>query len=204
MSNSILLRFTSKVLMYLVPLFAVWYYLAPWYWLPLVSLADLLMQLWLPDFIMWVKLQGSTVVVATQYGLNAAGTLVTPPFEEATGFTLNPLSFGYSLPLFLALLLATPLPHKFSKLFIGTLIILSLQWLSLVSCVLKSLTFEMGAVLQQALQWSALQLDVIALSYQVGFLLLPMIAPLVVWALLSQSFLSQLAPQLNNLNTHTT
>ena len=36
----------------------------------------------------------------------------------------------------------------------------------------------------------------IALGYQVGMLLLPMIAPLVIWVGLNREFMTQLAPQL--------
>ena len=194
MSMSLLTTFALKVVGYLAPVFAVWYYLAPWHLAPVVLLADVVMQAWLSDFIMWVKLQDSTVVVATHYGLNAAGALVTPLLQEAAGFTLNPLSFGYSLPLFIALILATPLADRGFKLLMGGLILMGLQTVSLIVCILKSLTFEVDPVLQQALRWSPLQLDLIALGYQIGFLLLPMIAPLIVWAILSQPFLTQLAP----------
>ncbi|MBK8453200.1 MAG: exosortase H-associated membrane protein [Thiofilum sp.] len=200
MKTQIISHFIIKVLGYLVLTFALWYYLATWHLAPLVALAHVMMSAWLPDFIMWVKLQGTTVIVATQYGFDVAGLLVTPPSLEAAGFTLNPLSFGYGLPLFSALLLATPVSDKGLRLVVGSLILMGLQLLSLLVSILKALTFELDPALQQALQWSTWQLDMIALTYQIGFLLLPMIAPLIIWALLSQAFLIQLAPQLQGLH----
>ncbi|WP_020560364.1 exosortase H-associated membrane protein [Thiofilum flexile] len=198
MNTSLLSTFVLRVLLYLAPLFAVWYILAPWHLMPVVTLTNSIIQAGLADFIMWVKLQGSQVVVATHYGFNTQGVLVTPPpLQEAAGFTLNPLSFGYGLPLFAALILATPLTSKGTRLLMGELILLGLQVVSLVVCIIKSLTFEVDPLLQQTLQWSPLQLDLIALGYQVGFLLLPMIAPIIVWAILSQPFLNQLAPSLH-------
>lgn len=195
MKNNVLSTFVIKVMLYLIPLFAVWYYLAPIHLAPHVALTQVLFQQWLSDVIMWVKLQGFSVVVATHYGLNAAGAMVTPPVDEAAGFTLNPLSFGYGLPLLLALILATPTQDKTLKVLWGLIIISTLQWFSLIIAILKAVIFGLGSGVQQALGWSTVQLDLLAWLYQVGFLFLPMIAPLIIWALLCQDFIKALAPQ---------
>jgi hypothetical protein len=65
-----------------------------------------------------------------------------------------------------------------------------------VFSVLKTLTFNVGNtfIAQQSLSQTGV--DAIALGYQIGMLLLPMIAPLVIWVGLNRQFMTQLAPQL--------
>ena len=112
------------------------------------------------------------------------------------GFHLNPLIYSYSLPLLAALILATPSLYKAQNLLWGLLLILPTEVFSMTFSVLKTLTFDVGAAFQIQQGISPTEADLIALGYQVGTLLLPMIAPLIIWVALNRDFLTQLAPQL--------
>ena len=68
--------------------------------------------------------------------------------------------------------------------------------------VLKLLAFEVGPAFQQQQNLSQWMFDVIALGYQTGTLILPMIAPLVIWMALNRGFLLTLAPQLQRILAH--
>jgi hypothetical protein len=69
----------------------------------------------------------------------------------------------------------------------------------MVSSVLKTLTFDVGHAFQVQQGISQLGVDAIALGYQVGTLLLPMIVPLIVWVGLNRAFIVRLAPQLEQV-----
>ncbi|HPY40870.1 MAG TPA: hypothetical protein PLM98_10140, partial [Thiolinea sp.] len=73
---------------------------------------------------------------------------------------------------------------------------------SMFFSVLKLLTFDVGLAFQQQQNLSAWVLDFIALGYQTGTLILPMITPLVIWVALNRDFLMKLAPQLQRILAH--
>jgi hypothetical protein len=118
------------------------------------------------------------------------------------GFHLNPLIYTYSLPLLLALILATPAANKLNQMLWASLLWLPLACFSMFFSVLKVLAFDVGLAFQQQQALSPWMLDLIALAYQTGTLILPMIAPLVIWMALNRQFLLKLAPQLNRVLAH--
>lgn len=189
MSSKTLPLFILKVLLYLIPMFVLWYGFAPLHLAPTVAIAQHFFQWVMADVVMWVKLQSTTVIVASHYGLNAVGEMVTPPITEAAGFTLNPLSFGYGLPFLLALILASSTSDKVLKLLISFIIMSLVQCVILLVAILKAVVFGLGSTV---IHWSPLALDSVALLYQVGFLFIPMIAPLIIWAVLCEDFVKGL------------
>jgi hypothetical protein len=98
-----------------------------------------------------------------------------------------------------ALILATPGQDKWLNLLWGILLVLPAEVFSMVSSVLKTLTFDVGHAFQVQQGISQLGVDAIALGYQVGTLLLPMIVPLIVWVGLNRAFIVRLAPQLEQV-----
>ena len=65
--------------------------------------------------------------------------------------------------------------------------------------VLKVLTFDVGAAFQLQQGITPLTADLIALGYQAGVLILPMVAPLVIWIALHRRFIVTLAPKLEEV-----
>ena len=153
-----------------------------------------------PDALLWLKLDGHTLVVASNFGSDASGKIVSPPGGgELLGSHLKPLIYCYSLPLLFALILATPGFDKWLKLVWGALLILPTEVFSMVFSVLKILTFDVGYAFQQQQGITPFAADAIALGYQLGTLVVPMVAPLVIWVALHRGFMVDLAPQLERV-----
>ncbi|QTR50219.1 exosortase H-associated membrane protein [Candidatus Thiothrix anitrata] len=193
-------RFMLGVLVFFPLTFFVWYVTAAFHLAPVTLLSELVLNGVVPDALMWLRLDGYTLVVASNFGHDAVGQVVSPPVgEDVLGFHLNPLIYSYSLPLVAALILATPGQDKWLNLLWGILLVLPAEVFSMVSSVLKTLTFDVGHAFQVQQGISQLGVDAIALGYQVGTLLLPMIVPLIVWVGLNRAFIVRLAPQLEQV-----
>jgi hypothetical protein len=192
-----LMRFMLGVLIYFPVTFFIWYLSAAWHLAPITMLSQALLNTLTPDALMWLKLDGHNLIVAANFSQATNGSIITPALNgDALGFQINPLVYSYGLPLLVSLLLATPTAHKIKKIAIGLAFILPTELFSMVFSVLKTLTFNVGNtfIAQQSLSQTGV--DAIALGYQIGMLLLPMIAPLVIWVGLNRQFMTQLAPQL--------
>ena len=189
-------RFMFGVLIFFPLTFFLWYISATYHLAPITLITGKLISIIAPDALMWLRLDGHILVLASNFGHDSNGMIVSPPIgDDILGFQLNPLIYSYSLPLLAALILATPSARKLSNLLWGILLILPTEIFSMTFSVLKTLTFDVGAAFQAQQNLSPTGADLIALGYQVGTLLLPMVAPLIIWVALNRDFLSQLAPQ---------
>ncbi|MEZ5452873.1 MAG: exosortase H-associated membrane protein [Thiothrix sp.] len=190
-------RFMLGVLLFFPLTFFIWYLTATYHLAPITLLTGKLVDWQFADALMWLRLDGHTLVLASNFGHDASGVVTSPPpGEDVLGFHLNPLIYSYSLPLLAALMLATPGNNKWGNLLWGIILILPTEIFSMYFSVLKTLTFDVGEAFQRQQHLSQTSADLIALGYQTGTLLLPMIAPLIIWVALNQRFLTSLAPQL--------
>lgn len=193
-------RFMLGVLLFFPLSFFVWYIGAALHLAPVTLISGIVLDLVVPDALMWLKLDGSTLVVASNFGHDASGKVVSPPQgDDLLGFHLNPLIYCYSLPLLCALTLATPGKDKWLKLILGAVLIIPTEVFSMVFSVLKTLTFDVGFAFQQQQGIPPLGIDAIAMFYQLGTLVVPMVAPLMIWMALHRHFLVELAPQLERI-----
>lgn len=196
MTHKPLHRFMLGVLIFFPLTFFLWYISATYHLAPITLITGKLVSIVVPDALMWLGLDGHMLVLASNFGHDSSGMIVSPPIgDDVLGFHLNPLIYSYSLPLLAALILATPSTRKWSNLLWGIVLILPTEIFSMTFSVLKTLTFDVGAAFQTQQNISPTEADLIALGYQVGTLLLPMIAPLIIWVALNRDFLLQLAPQ---------
>lgn len=186
----------GRTLLWLPVCFAVWYLTAPWHLAPVVWVADQLLTAWLPEAIGELRLHGIQLLLISRFGEVGGQIVANPPAGEHLGFLTNPLSYGYSLPLFAALVLATPLPGQSRRLATGLAVLLAVELVSMVAVQVKTLTFDTGGAFVAQQGWGALTRDAVALAYQLGSLLLPMVMPLVVWLAGHGGYLAQLSPGL--------
>jgi hypothetical protein len=197
MTTKPLHRFMLGVLIFFPLTFFVWYITAMYHLAPITLITGKLLAWLVPDALLWLRLDGHTLVLASNFGHGVNGAVISPPVgDDVLGFHLNPLIYSYSLPLLAALILATPGKQKGQNLLWGLLLLLPTEVFSMTFSVLKTLTFEVGAAFQTQQGMTQTRADLLALGYQIGTLLLPMIAPLVIWVALHRDFLTQLAPQL--------
>ena len=193
--------FFFKTLLWLPIAFGIWYYMAILLSHPAAWLTEWLLSHLLPDVIDKIWLSGFTLEVDTkihptfQAGMSAAtqaGFLST---------SVNPLIYGYSFPLYTALILASPESEskKWGYWMMGMLILFPVQAWGLSFDIIKTLTFQMGAAVSQHLNFARWQADTVAIGYQLGYLILPAVSPLVIWMAQHQAFLLELSPALKNL-----
>lgn len=173
--------------------FFFWFYFAsPLVW-PVVKLAKLgLVTLW-PDLFSDVVQNGHSMEVTTHLLVNQ----VAPDGRSGIGelvLVQNPLLYGYSLPLFSGLAMATPISVRTRLVHFA--IALSVIWiaqaLGVVAEAFKMIAFNSGAAGANAITNAGISPDVIALGYQFGYLILPAVVPVALWLGLNRRFIDSL------------
>lgn len=107
--------------------------------------------------------------------------------QEALGFIINPLVYGYGLPLLFGLVMASSatLLRKLLTMLVGYLAVMAVQIWGVYWQALKMLTFNFGPEVQQIIVDSGVSATAIALCYQLGVLIFPPLIPVIVWVLAS-------------------
>lgn len=105
--------------------------------------------------------------------------------DGALGFIVNPLVYGYGLPLLFGLIMATsqPLFRKLVVLLAGWAMIALVQAWGVFWESLKTMAFTFGGDAREAVLATGLSESLIALCYQLGALILPALVPVIVWVL---------------------
>lgn len=105
--------------------------------------------------------------------------------REPLGFIVNPLVYGYGLPLLFGLVMATSqrLGHKLLVMLAGYLVIMLVQVWGAFWESLKTLVFDFGGDARLAVLDAGVPENAVALCYQLGALILPALAPVVIWVL---------------------
>ncbi|RLQ23603.1 hypothetical protein DWB85_00125 [Seongchinamella sediminis] len=165
----------------IVPCFALWTLAAGPIAMPAVGLADMILQAWFPEVVDTLVYRGADAALLTQFGeLN--GRPVAPELSEyQLGFAINPGVLTYSLPFYATLHFATQKESYLTEFVTGALVLFPLIVLGLLSLCLKELMLNLGALFmeQEALVPND---NFIALFYQLNVLIVPTVAPILLWA----------------------
>lgn len=200
-------RFMLAALLWLPLTFFVWFWFAgPLVWPVIQAAKFVLLSAW-PQLFTAVQ-QGADLLDAQGRVLGHPGYLmqlttsvlvnVAPAGAPARfGFiepTVNPMVYGYSLPLFVGLVLATPLAprQRLVQCAIGVPLIWIAQAFGAVSESLKLVTIDAGQAGADAALRAGLPLNLIALCYQFGYLILPSLVPAVLWIVGNRRFIEAL------------
>ncbi len=197
MPSSPVKTFMIKTLLWLPLCFAVWYYMKGVIGVPTFFLVDGIMSHWLPDFIKDIEFQGHLLNVVLQFTPPSLPDMKVPEGQVAElVFNVNSLIYGYSIPLYTALVLATPDEEraKWIHWIIGFIILVLAQTWGVSFDILKTLLFRLDASLSAQLGFSSFQKELVALGYQFGYLILPAVTPLVLWIGFHQKFIGELVP----------
>lgn len=201
-------EFALKALLWLPLCFVVWFWLAPlWVQPAVVAARAVLLGLWGELFTAVVQggelLDAGGRVVAHAGYLVQLTTTVTVTVPAGPGGpggvgvlepTINPLIYGYSLPLFSGLAMATPLSvrRRLVQMLLTFLVIWLAQACGIVAESLKVLAFDSGAEGAAAVARAGLAPNAIAFAYQFGYLILPAVVPVAAWIGLNQAFIERL------------
>ena len=183
-------RFVLRIVAWLPLTFAVWYLAAPLLVWPVALLAELFTRSTF-DWVKSVEQMGPLITFVTSLkpaeGANPAGVKAVVSVES------NVLLFSFGLPMLAALILAAREPHRVRMLLIGFVVLLPFQTFSVVADFLKNVAILAPPAVSSQTGINAFQREVIAFCYQFGTLILPTVAPAIVWVLMHRSFLEKLS-----------
>jgi hypothetical protein len=203
MAMSPLKHFLLATVLWLPLAFLAWFWFAgPLVW-PVIHLAGaILVHTW-PSLFSGVQ-QGADLLDAQGHVLMHSGYLMqlssavlvnaAPPGAPAQfGFlepVINPMIYGYALPLFAGLVLATPLTRAQRAVQIagGTLVILLAQTFGVIAESFKCVGLDSGPAGLDALHRAGIPTDLVALCYQFGYLILPALVPAALWIICNRRF----------------
>ena len=174
-------KFVIHTFLWLPPSFAAWYFSAPYHVAIAGKLARLLVNQFTAGVVSAFEQTGSVLLFVT--------TIKVHPTPEQTALLLpevNALLYSYGLALFLALMLAEG--ARWWKFLVGVLILLLFQSWGIAFDLLMQLAIRLGPEVSAAAGLSGWQLEVIALGYQLGALIFPCLAPVMLWVAFSRLF----------------
>jgi hypothetical protein len=171
--------------------FMLWYYLSAFHGIPVRILSSEILSRWLgSDFLNIIPNPDRQYLFQVQTKI---------PFQfpdgsrEALGFIINPLVFGYGLPLLFGLVMASGVSflRKIGILLAGYVCVMLVQVWGVVWGSLKMLAFNFGPEALQVVDNAGISSELIALCYQLGTLILPPLVPIVLWVLANWALVEQ-------------
>lgn len=180
--NPHLRQFLLFVFALIVPCFALWTVAADALAMPVVGLADMILEAWFPDVVDALVFHQSDVVLFTQFG-DLDGRPVPPSQSEfQLAYSVNPAILSYSLPFYATLYFATARENYLYGFLVGVMTLYPLILLGLLTLCMKDLMLHLGSLfMEQPGVWLP-HGNVIALAYQLNVLIVPTVAPIAVWA----------------------
>lgn len=172
--------------------FFLWFYFGDWLVRPTAWLSGWLLSTAMPNAIEGINQVRFNFEIET---LIPHERLVQGRVALLT-FDVNPMIYAYGVPLFFGLVMATPpltAVRRAIQILIGYTILVLVQVWGVFWEALKDLALNFGALGAQAVAETGLPPTLIALCYQLGYLILPAVVPLVIWILLNRDFLQTIA-----------
>ncbi len=165
----------------------IWLPVSPWLSHPAAGVAHVVLGNGAKDWVSKVEKSPGRLEVETR--ISAASAVKPGQRTDAVAVVdAKPASYAYGLPLYLALLLASRGRHLLGKAVGGYLVLLLPQAFSLVFGVLKNIVaVAAGPAALGIANW---QMQAVILAGMFGTLLLPVLAPVVLWLWFDRSFLS--------------
>ena len=171
--------------------FMLWYYLSAFHGAPVRMLASEILSFLLgSDFLNIIPNPDRHYLFQVQTHI---------PFQfpdgsrESLGFIVNPLVYGFGLPLLFGLVMASGVSflRKFAVLLGGYLAVMLIQVWGVVWQSLKMLAFNFGADASQVVMDAGISNELIALCYQLGVLIFPPLVPIILWVLANWTLIEQ-------------
>ena len=179
---SVLTVFILSAFAWMVVLTLMWTKVSPWTSYPVAALSHFALEQGAPMWVRTVRKSPGAMEVETTVEIRDAGGRLGEISIDA-----DPGRYAYGLPIFLALLLAARGPGRLARALGGYVLLLPAQAFSLSFYVLMQMVLSAQAS-TRVLKVSQWQLEAIVYGYQVGALVLPTLAPIVLWLWLDRQF----------------
>jgi hypothetical protein len=171
--------------------FMLWYYLSSFHGIPVRMLASEILSGLLGESFMDI------IPNPDRHYLFQVQTRIPFLFpdgsREALGFIVNPLIYGFGLPLLFGLVMASGARflRKLGILLGGYICIMLIQVWGVVWQTLKMMAFNFGPDAHQVVIDAGISDELIALCYQLGVLILPPLIPVILWVLANWKLVEQ-------------
>ena len=170
--------------------FFLWFYLADWLVWPVGQTASVILTALMPDAIDGLQQVRHSFDV---YTLIPAERLVEGRVALLT-WNVNPMIYGYGVPLLFGLIMATPrltVLQRTLQMIFGYAILVLVQVWGICWEILKDMALKMGPLAARVISELGLPENLVALCYQLGYLIMPAVVPLMLWILMNRRFLDQ-------------
>lgn len=184
MRLSLLGLFLLQAIAWFIAWLFVWYQLGSLVTLPANLLAKGLVATFFPFWAEGVLQTDSTLTLLTTLPVP---NMVHVPDGQIAVFSpeVSFMKYSYGLPLLIALLFASDAKRVFAKVAIGAALLLPFQVWGVCFDWLKQVAIETGAA-----PFSPMSREAIAFGYQFGYLVLPALIPVLLWAAMDKRFLT--------------
>lgn len=184
---SIIGGFFVRALLWLAPALTLWYLAREWVVVPVAWLSETVMRHTFPLWVTGSELEGNVQLLLTSIRVVQGGQV-----DELTP-EVRILSYCYGLPLFVALLLAARARGLWWKLPLGAVVLLPFQTWGVCFGWLVDIAIHMRDLTLATTRFSDFETNLIGIGYQLGYLLLPVLAPLLLWLHLERRFITLIA-----------
>jgi hypothetical protein len=184
--KSAVTSFALRTLVFLPLAFAVWYFVSPLLLAPALLIVRAIVRLGFDDLVRSVEQAAALATFVTTLRPGAAAT------TGAVTVDVNLLLYSFGLPLFAALTLAARERAWKKHLAIGYAAMLPCIAWGVLADFLKNVAITAGPFVASQAGFAAWQRETIAFAYQFGSLILPAVAPVVLWVALHGRFLATL------------
>ena len=185
---SIIGGFFIRTLLWLIPAIAIWFWFGDFFSAPISWLAGEAMTALFPGWVYGYEIEGSNVSLHTTV---PAPNLPAGVFGELAP-EISALKYGFGLPLLAALLLASRACGIWWKLPLSALLLLPFQAWGICLNWLRVVGIQYGRWSQTVTYFTDGHANLIGLGYQVGYLILPMLIPVMLWFLLERHFFTKI------------
>lgn len=171
--------------------FMLWYYLSAFHGIPVRLLASEILSHYMGDSFLDI------IPNPDRHYLLQIQTRI--PFQfpdgsrEALGFIVNPLVYGFGLPMLFGLVMASgvSLLRKLGVILGGYVAVLLVQVWGVVWQTFKMLAFNFGPDAHQVVIDAGIPDELIAMCYQLGVLIFPPLIPVILWVLANWELIEQ-------------
>ena len=185
-SHSVISGFFLRAILWLVPCLALWYLGRNYVAVAPAWLAEWAMKAVFPFWAQGSELHGTQQVLLTGLTVKMPGGRLADVAPEA-----NVLTYAYGIPLLAALFLAVRAKGWWWKIPAGAVALLPFQAWGVCFTWLLQVAVQAGEATRSQTRFDAFDVNLIGAAYQIGFLLLPTLAPILIWLALDRRLVQQ-------------
>jgi len=174
-------QFLIFVFILLIPCFGLWTVASGLLASPAIGFANTVLTHWFPDIVNTLYVDGGRALLMTEFGENGGKLIPLDQAEYRFGLEINSRILTYSLPFYTALHFATQKKDYLNTYVWGLLILYPLIAFGLISLCLKEMMVALGSSFLAQEGVYVPDPNLIALLYQINVLIVPTLAPAMIW-----------------------